>query len=159
MSYAIADGFNTWFNGYDGQLYTVGRGPSQTTISAPDVGLASGQSVVLRGLVTDISAGTQQTQQKADFPNGVPVSSDASMAAWMGYVYQQQPLPTNFTGVPVTISVTDSNGNTRAIGTTTTSANGAYTLTWTPDISGNYTVTANFAGTSRLLAINSRNQL
>ena len=148
MSYAMADGFNTWFNGYDGQIYTVGQGPSATTVTAPDAGLASGQNVVIRGTVTDISAGTQQTEQKADFPNGVPVSSDASMTAWMGYVYQQQPMPTNFTGVPVTISVTDSNGNTRAIGTTTTSATGAYSLTWTPDISGNYTVTANFAGTN-----------
>lgn len=148
MSYAIADGFNTWFNGYDGQIYTVGRGPSQTTVTAPNVGLAQGQSVVIRGTVTDISAGTQQTQQKADFPNGVPVSSDASMADWMGYVYQQQPCPTNFTGVPVTISVTDSNGNTRVIGTATTDASGAYTLTWTPDIPGDFIVTATFAGTN-----------
>ena len=55
--------------------------------------------------MTDISAGTTQDQQAADFPNGVPVASDASMKDWMGYVYQQKPLPTNFTGVPVTIDV------------------------------------------------------
>jgi len=66
----------------------------------------------------------------------------------MGYVYQQQPMPTNFTGVPVTISVLDSNGNYRTIGTTTTDTSGSYSLTWTPDISGNYTVYANFAGTN-----------
>jgi hypothetical protein len=148
MSYAIADGFNTWFNGYDGQIYSVGRGPSAITATAPEAGLASGQNVVIRGMVTDISAGTKQTQQAANFPNGVPVSSDASMTQWMGYVYQQQPMPSNFTGVPVTISVTDSNQNTRIIGTATTNANGVYTLTWTPDISGNYTVSANFAGTN-----------
>ena len=33
-SYAMADGYNTWFNGYDNQIYVVGRGPSQTTVSA-----------------------------------------------------------------------------------------------------------------------------
>jgi hypothetical protein len=32
-------------------------------------------------------------------------------------------------------------------GTTTTNARGTYGLTWTPDIPGNYTVTAVFGGT------------
>jgi hypothetical protein len=70
------------------------------------------------------------------------------MKDWMGYVYQQKPLPTNFTGVPVTIDVLDSNGNYRSIGSATTDSRGAYTLTWAPDITGNYTVIANFAGTN-----------
>ena len=148
MSYVIADGMTTFFNGYDGQVYTLGRGPSQTTVTAPNAGLDSGRSVVIRGTVTDISVGTKQTQQAANFPNGVPVSSDANMGDWMGYVYQQQPLPSNFKGVTVAISVTDSNGNTRVIGTATTDATGTYTLTWVPDISGNFGVTANFAGTN-----------
>jgi len=148
FSYAAADGYNTWFNGYDAQIYVVGRGPSQTTVTAPGAGLVSGQPVVIRGTVMDVSAGTKQNEQASDFPNGVPVSSDASMQAWMGYVYQQQPEPTNFTGVPVTISVTDSNHNTRTIGTAITNAEGMYTLTWTPDITGNFTVYANFAGTN-----------
>ncbi len=148
MSYAIADGYSTFFNGYDGQIYVVGRGPSATTVTAPEAGLAFGQNVVIRGTVTDISAGTQQTQQKADFPNGIPVSSDASMAQWMGYAYQQQPQPTNFTGVPVTVAVTDSNGNCYNIGTATTDASGMYSLAWKPTISGNFTVTATFAGTA-----------
>jgi hypothetical protein len=55
-------------------------------------------------------------------------------------------MPHNVTGVPVTISVTDSNGNYRDIGTTTSNAYGAYSFTWTPDISGNYEVTATFTG-------------
>jgi hypothetical protein len=148
MSYVIADGYTTFFNGYDGQIYTLGRGPSQTTVTAPNAGLDSGQSVVIRGMVTDISTGTKQTQLAADFPNGIPVAADAIMGDWMGYVYQQQPLPSNFTGVPVTIDVTDSNGNTYNIGTATTAASGMYSLTWKPTISGNYTVTATFAGTA-----------
>ncbi len=148
FSYAAADGYNTWFNGYDNSIYVVGRGPSQTTVTAPDSGLAYGQSVVISGTVTDISAGTTQTEQAANFPSGVPCASDASMEAWMGYVYQQQPCPSNFTGVPVTISVTDSNHNTRVIGTATTDGSGSYGLTWIPDIPGNFTVTATFAGTN-----------
>jgi hypothetical protein len=94
----------------------------------------------------DVSAGAKQTEQAADFPNGVPCASDASMSQWMSYVYQQQPLPTNFTGVPVNLYVLDSNHNYRLIGTATTDETGFYTLTWTPDISGNYTVYATFAG-------------
>ncbi len=148
MSYVIADGMTTFFNGYDGQIYTLGRGPSQTTVTAPNAGLDSGRSVVIRGTVTDISAGTKQTQQAANFPNGIPVAADKDMGDFMGYIYQQQPLPANFQGVTVTISVTDHNGNTRAIGTATTDATGAYSLTWVPDIPGDFKVTANFAGSN-----------
>ncbi|MGA3060328.1 MAG: hypothetical protein ABSD92_08160 [Candidatus Bathyarchaeia archaeon] len=147
-SYAIADGFSIMYNGYDNQVYSVGQGPSQTTVNAGPQVTTVGDNVVISGTVMDISAGTKQTEQAGDFPNGVPVSSDASMTAWMGYVYQQQPMPTNFKGVPVTLSVLDSNGNYRTIGTTTTDPSGRYTLTWTPNITGNYTVYANFAGTN-----------
>ena len=148
MCAAIADGYATFLNGYDNQIYSVGRGPSALTVTAPNLAAAFGQPVVISGTVMDTSAGTQQSQQKADFPNGVPVSSDASMKDWMGYVYQQKPLPTNFTGVPVTVDVLDSNGNYRNIGTTTTDATGMYSVTWTPDIDGNYTVIATFHGTN-----------
>jgi hypothetical protein len=94
----------------------------------------------------DISAGTKQNQQASDFLNGVPVASDAIMTQWMGYVYQQQPMPPTFTGVTVSIDVIDSNGNYRNIGTTTTTATGTYSFAWTPDISGTYQVIATFHG-------------
>jgi hypothetical protein len=148
MSYAIADGYATWFNGYDNQIYSVGRGPSATTVTASPKVSTLGDNVIIEGTVMDTSAGTTQNQQAADFPNGVPCASDASMKDWMGYVYQQKPLPTTFTGVPVTIDVLDSNGNYRNIGTATTDATGSYSLTWTPDISGNFTVIATFQGTN-----------
>ena len=147
-SYAMADGFNTWFNGYDNQIYTVGRGPSATTVQVGPKFSTIGNSVVIEGAVTDTSVGTKGVQQVADFPNGVPVASDASMSGWMSYVYQQQSMPTDFTGVPVQFYVLDSNGNYRQIGTATTDESGSYSLTWTPDISGNFTVYANFAGTN-----------
>jgi hypothetical protein len=135
-------------NGLDNNIYSIGRGPSAATVSAPHAGLSFGTPLVIAGSVTDISAGTKQATQAADFPAGVPCSSDRSMKDWMGYVYQQKPLPTNFTGVDVTVDVFDSNGNYRNIGTTTTDATGTYRLTWTPDIPGNFTVIATFHGTN-----------
>ena len=148
FSYAMADGYNTFFNGYDNQIYSIGRGPSALTVSAPSIGAASSQPVVISGTVTDISAGTKQSEQAARFPNGVPLANDMIMGEWMGYVYQQQQMPTNFLGVNVQISAVDANGNSRVIGTTTTDATGAYNLVWTPDIAGTYKVTASFAGTN-----------
>jgi hypothetical protein len=148
MSYAMADGYNTWFNGYDNQIYVVGRGPSQTTVTAPDTASPVGTPVVIKGTVLDISAGTKQNEQAADFPNGVPVASDSIMSQWMSYVYQQQPAPTSFAGVPVQIAVLDSNGNHYVIGTAMTTMAGTYSLTYTPTIPGNFTVFATFAGTN-----------
>jgi hypothetical protein len=131
-----------WFNGYDNQVYAYGKGPSAMTVSAQSFDSA----IVIRGSVIDKSAGTQQAAPAANFPNGVPCVSDASMSRFMEAVYQQQPMPTNTTGVPVSISVLDSNGNFRQIGATTSDGSGMYTLTWTPDIPGDFTVVANFAG-------------
>ena len=56
--------------------------------------------------------------------------------------------PNNATGVPVTISVIDANGNFRKIGTTTSDATGFYSFQWIPDIAGKYTVIATFAGSN-----------
>jgi hypothetical protein len=55
-------------------------------------------------------------------------------------------MPTNTSGVPVTVSVIDQNGNYRQIGTTTSDSTGYYSFNWTPDIAGKYTVYATFAG-------------
>jgi outer membrane protein assembly factor BamB len=146
-SAGLADGYMVWDNGYDNQIYCYGSGPTRTTVTAPDVGVTTATPITITGTVTDISAGSQQNAVAMNFPNGLPAVSDASMSKFMEAVYQQQPMPNNITGVPVTIMVTDSNHNTRAIGTTTSNANGFYSLTWTPDITGNYTITAIFAGT------------
>ncbi|MDR1991888.1 MAG: PQQ-binding-like beta-propeller repeat protein [Nitrososphaerota archaeon] len=148
QSFAIADGFAVFPNSYDNQVYSVGRGPSATTVDAPMVDIALGSGLVIRGTVTDISAGTTQAEQAARFPHGVPVASDGCMREWMGHIYQQKPLPTNFTGVEVTISVVDANNNQRVIGSAQTGENGAYSLQWVPDIPGKYTVIATFGGTN-----------
>jgi outer membrane protein assembly factor BamB len=143
---AVADGVMVKLNGYDNQIYGYGKGPSSTTVTAPDVGVTTATPITIRGTVIDISAGTQQQAQAANFPHGVPAVSDASQSAWMEYVYQQQTCPATVTGVPVDISVLDSNGNYRNIGTATSDGSGTFALTWTPDIPGDFTVVATFAG-------------
>ncbi|MGA3111324.1 MAG: hypothetical protein ABSE15_04740 [Candidatus Bathyarchaeia archaeon] len=143
----VASGEYVNYNMYDNQIYAFGQGLSKTTVTAPDIGATTATTITITGSVTDISAGTTQAQQAANFPNGVPCVSDASESQWMQYVYMQQPKPTNTTGVPVTLYVLDSNNNYRAIGTTTTTASGFFSFNWKPDIAGNYTVTATFAGT------------
>jgi hypothetical protein len=105
-----------------------------------------GKSIDISGTVLDTSAGTQQDAVKANYPNGVPAISDASQSAWMNYLYEQQPMPTNAAGVPVSIDVIDSNGNYRNIGTTTSDMSGTFRFSWKPDIAGNYTVIATFHG-------------
>ena len=146
LGFAIADGQYTAFNGYDGRVYSFGKGASATSISAGPKTSTFGESVLIEGTVTDLSTGTQDYRQTARFPNGVPAVSDESMSEWMEYVYMQQPKPTNAKGVEVTLDVLDSNGNYRPIGTTTTNTNGFYSFNWTPDIEGTYTVYATFEG-------------
>jgi len=58
----------------------------------------------------------------------------------------QKPRPTDATGVLVTISVVDANGNYREIGTTASNSDGFFTFNWKPDIEGQYSVYATFAG-------------
>ena len=147
--WGTADGFTTFMNGLDNRIYTIGRGPSATTIQAPLTQITAGNKVVIQGTVMDVSAGTQQDEQAARFVDGIPVASDASMKDWMGYVYQQKPLPTNFTGVSVSIIAIDPNSNYITLGTATTDTNGLFHYTWTtPNIPGDYTVYATFEGTN-----------
>ena len=146
MTFATADGVLIYWNNYDGQIYAIGKGPSAVTVEAPKAAIDLGSSLVISGTVTDISAGTRQKEQAARFPNGVAAVSEASQSLWMDYVYQQKGRPTDTVGVPVTISVIDSNGNYRVIGETVSDSDGAYGLQWTPDISGKYTVYASFSG-------------
>jgi hypothetical protein len=142
----VADGVLTYWNNYDQAVYAVGKGPSEmTTYISQDV-VPQGSSVLIKGTVMDISAGTKQKEQAARFPLGVPAISDASQSEWMEYVYMQKPRPTSATGVEVTLSVVDANGNYRTIGTTTSDADGFFSFSWMPDIQGKYTVYASFTG-------------
>jgi hypothetical protein len=144
----ISYGILLQLNSYDGQVTAYGQGPSQTTVTAPDLGVTTATPVTITGTVMDVSAGTQQEAVKADFPNGVPCISDADQGHWMEAVYEQQPVPSDMTGVPITVTAIDPNGNFVTLGTTISLASGAWGITWTPpNVSGNYTITATFAGT------------
>jgi hypothetical protein len=145
-TFALGDGVLTYWNNYDHQVYAVGKGPSTMTAEVTNDVVQSGNSVMIKGTVTDVSPGTQLADRAYRFPNGVPAVSDASQSAWMEYVYMQKPRPTNVTGVTVTLSVLDANGNQRDIGTTSANADGFYSFNWKPDIEGKFTVTASFAG-------------
>ena len=144
----MAYGQVNMIDGYNNEIEDFGQGPSSTTVSAPSVGVTTGAPITITGSVMDVSAGGKQEEVAANFPNGLPAVSDASMEQFMEAVYMQQPMPHNVTGVPVTISVVDSNGNYRIIGSTTSDGTGQYGLTWTPDIAGKYSVVATFAGSN-----------
>ena len=128
---------------YDNQLYCYGKGLSATTVTAPETTQVLGTKILVKGTVTDQSPG----QTSPGIPaKGTPAISDDSMSAWMEYLYMQQPQPTNATGVQVIIEVLDPNNNYHEVGTTTSDASGLYSLAFTPEVSGKYTIIARFAG-------------
>jgi outer membrane protein assembly factor BamB len=147
----IAEGYLLASNAYDNRIYCYGKGLSATTVSASPKVSVYGNSVLIEGTVTDQSPG----QTCLGIPaKGTPAIADVSQEEWMEYLYQQQPMPTNATGVPVTLSVLDANGNYREIGTTTSGPDGLFSYTWNPDIAGKYTLYASFAGSESYFASN-----
>jgi len=124
----------------------VGRGPSATTVVASPKVSVHGSSVLVEGSVIDIAAGTQQDEQAARFPDGVPAVSDESMSDWMEYVYMQRPRPSDVVGVEVVVYEDDPNGNHYEVGRTTSDEDGFFKLTFEPLVPGEYTVIASFEG-------------
>ena len=135
---AISDGIATAVNGLDLQIYTLGKGPSATTVTASPKVSVHGNSVLIEGTVTDQSPGQK----------GTPAISDVSMGAWMEYLHMQKPIPTNATGVTATLTAIDPNGNTQEIGNATSDMYGNFGMPWTPPVPGLYQIIANFAGTN-----------
>jgi hypothetical protein len=64
----------------------------------------------------------------------------------MLYVYKQFEQPLNATGVEVIVEVFDPNNNYYEVGRTTSDASGFYSLAFTPEVTGKYTIVARFAG-------------
>lgn len=133
---AIADGCLTAVNSLDGQIYVFGKGPSATTVTAPDIQVTLGETVMIRGSVLDQSPGSE----------GTPCVSEESMSAWMEYLHMQKPCPTDVTGVEVKIDVLDANGNYRNVGTATSDSAGNFGFAFEPDIPGKYQISATFEG-------------
>jgi hypothetical protein len=133
---------------YDQRIWAIGKGPSDISVMASPKVSVEGGSVLVEGMVTDISAGTKDEALAARFPHGVPAVSDANMSDWMLYVYKQFPRPTDAVGVKVTVSVQDPNNNRYDVGTATSDIDGFFKLSFTPEVPGEYTVYATFAGSN-----------
>jgi hypothetical protein len=138
MCVVMADGYVVGLNLYDNQVYCYGKGPSATTVTAPNTVITQGQSLMVTGTVTDQSPGAK----------GTPAIADESMEAWMEYLYMQQGIPGNATGVEVTLDALDPNGNFVHIGTVTSDMSGGFKKMYTPEVPGEYTVIATFAGSA-----------
>ncbi len=133
----VSNGYVTTVNSYEQTIYTFGKGPSATTVNAPDTAVPKGTTMIITGKVTDQSPAQKDT----------PCISDADQGAWMEYLHMQKPKPTSATGVSVRLTATDSNGNAADIGTATSDSSGLFKKSWTPSTEGEYTITATFDGT------------
>jgi len=139
---AVADGYLTASNSYTGYMYVFGKGKSATTVTAPDMVIAKGSGVVIKGTVLDKSPAQPDT----------PCVSKDSMTIQMNYLHMQHPIDgldhdITMTGVPVTLTAIDQNNNPVDIGTATTSAYyGTFEMAWTPPAEGTYKIIASFAG-------------
>jgi PQQ-like domain len=139
---AMADGYITASNSYDGYMYVFGKGKSATKVTAPDTVMPKGSGVVIKGTVLDLS-----TAQ----PNTPCVSKD-SMTTQMEYIHMQHPIDgvwhdATITGVPVSLTAVSSDGTYTDLGTVTTDGYyGTFSKTWTPTNEGDYKIIASFAG-------------
>ena len=147
-NFVLADGRLIALNAYDNELYCFGKGPSATTVSAPQIVPSLGSSVTITGTVTDQTiSGRLNTNDKLDFAlKGTPAISDADMNAWMQYKFENQGFPANAKGVPVKLTAIDPNGNLQNIGTVTSDNAGNYGISWAPPVPGTYKITATFEG-------------
>lgn len=143
---AIADSHLVLWNSFDCQIYTLGKGQTETSVVASPKVAVQGSSVIIEGTVMDESPGTKDSNRQARFPKGVPAVSEDSMSSWMEYVYMQQIKPTNVSGVPVKIFVTGPDDNTEHIITVTSNADGLFGYQWRPIQEGLYTIKAVFDG-------------
>jgi len=136
---AAADGYYVWFNMNDQQIYCIGPGQSATTVAASPSVTAQGNSVLITGTVTDQSANPAL--------KGTAAISDEDQGRWMDYMVTKTiATPTDVKGVDVTLTAIDPNGNFVNIGTVTSDQSGTFKKLWTPEIPGEYTVVATFAG-------------
>jgi len=142
----IADGYMAYLNVYDNQIYCLGKGPSKLTVEAPLTAVNTGEGMMIRGTVADISAGAKALVESGEF-NIVPAMSDASQGEWMAYIHMQKPMPTDAIGVQVTLTAINDNGEATELGTVTSDTSGMFKKSWTPTVAGEYTIVASFEGT------------
>jgi hypothetical protein len=143
---SLANGYIVSASDYDNLIYCIGKGPSATTVTGPQIVAPQGTAVFISGTVTDQSPGAKALEQKMGYLSGVPAISDADQQAWMEYLYEQQAMPAKATGVKVHLTAIDPNGNFQVIGDATSDIGGTYGIAWTPPVPGTYQVTATFDG-------------
>jgi hypothetical protein len=143
MTYgAVADGYLTAGNSWDGYMYVFGKGQSQTTVTAPDVAVSKGTDMMIKGTVLDVSPAQK----------GTPCVSEDSMSLQMEYLHLQRPIDgiwgnETIEGVQVKLSAISDSGDYIDIGTTTTSGYyGTFGMAWTPNDEGTYEIVASFEG-------------
>jgi hypothetical protein len=142
----IGDSIIATMDTYDQRVYAIGKGPSATTVTAGPEVTVEGSSVVVKGMVTDVSPGTNDAGLTMRFPNGVPAVADANQSDWMLYVYKQFARPADAVGVDVIISVLDPNNNCYEVGRATSDASGYFGCEFTPEVPGLYKIIASFEG-------------
>jgi hypothetical protein len=139
---AIADGVMVVDNAYDMQLYAFAKGQTATTVTASPAIVTNGSSILIQGTVTDQSPGAK----------GTPAIGDLYMKPWMEYLYMQQPMPQNATGVGVQLQAVGSDGAILDIGTVTSDAFGNFKYAFCPTKPDVYTILATFAGSNSYYA-------
>jgi hypothetical protein len=136
----IGDGYLTLPDQYTGTLWSIGKGKSATTVTAPDVSVPLGTSFTIKGTVLDMSPAQ---------PNTPCVSKD-SMTTQMEYLHMGMPIAgiwgnESITGVPVTLAAIDANGTAIDLGSVTTNGYfGTFSKAWTPPKEGTYEIMAYF---------------
>ena len=68
----MGDSVIAMYNTYDQQVYAIGKGPSAMKVEAPMTATTLGSSLVIRGTVTDVSPGTEQTSISCAFRTVFP---------------------------------------------------------------------------------------
>ncbi|MCL2643131.1 MAG: PQQ-binding-like beta-propeller repeat protein [Candidatus Bathyarchaeota archaeon] len=143
----IGDSIIVSMDMYDQQIYAIGKGPSELTVSVSNAIIAEGNTVMISGTVMDVSPGTESDNLRYRFPNGVPAVGDESQSEWMLYLYKQFSEPMNVKGIEITLYAYDGEA-VIDIGKTTSDSRGTYSMKWTPPKEGDYDIWAYFEGTA-----------
>jgi hypothetical protein len=131
---SLASGVLTYGNAYDGMTYAFAKGPTEITVETPLTAQPLGTSVLIQGTVMDMSPGAPNT----------PCVSDASQNAWMQYLYNNHPKPTEdeVDGVVVHLEYVGADGVVKDLTHVTSDLNGKYQYAWTPPAEGTYRIIA-----------------
>ncbi len=123
-------------------MYVFGKGKSSTSVAVSPKATVKGSTVLIEGTVLDMSPAQP----------GTPCVSKESMATWMEHLHKQMPISglwgnETITGVSVRLCAIKDDGKVIDLGTVTTNGfYGTFSLAWTPEEEGTYTIIASFMG-------------